>query len=634
MNKKIKDDFYEYINEQWLKTAKIPDDRSSIGSFVEMDLELEKLLKGLVSKWHQDNSSIPNDPLIHEYVKFYSMILNTKKRDELGWEPVRNFLSKIENLKNFSQIQNANKDFWINYNFLPFSLSIDEDFANSERRIVWISEDSTILPSTKTYENQEEKERLLTVWKNMVKELLLSYGKNEQESEKIIQNSIQFDELYKNYVLTPEEAADYVSLYNLKQRNEVNKYSKNFNFLEIIDRFVGQEVTEVSILNERFFKNFDLIFSEENFEKYKDLLFVKNLLSTTTFLTEQIREVANKFSKAVTSIEKTRTLEDFAYDKTNTFFSMPLGMFYAKEYFGENSKKNIEHMIENMVKVYTKRLSENDWLSKETIEKAIAKISKLKFMIGYPEIIRPYYNKFKVLGYEQGGNLFTNALKFSEEISKYKISLYHKDEDKRYWSMSPAQINAYYHPIKNQMVFPAAILNFPFYKYDRCSSANYGGIGAVIAHEISHAFDNNGSQFDENGQLNNWWTEKDKSEFLKRTEAVIKLYDQRETEFGKVNGKLTVSENIADLGGFECALEAAKMEKDFNPEELFKSWATIWRSIYREGAAKRQLETDVHSPTKIRANVVLANNELFAQTYEITENDKMYIPKENKVKIW
>ncbi|WAM07503.1 M13-type metalloendopeptidase [Mycoplasmopsis cynos] len=178
-------------------------------------------------------------------------------------------------------------------------------------------------------------------------------------------------------------------------------------------------------------------------------------------------------------------------------------------------------MVANMIQIYKNRLQQNTWLSQTTIQKAITKLSSIEVMVGFPEVIRPYYTNFKVKTYEQGGTLFENASNFNKIIAEYKISLYLKDEDRRFWGMSPATINAYYNPNKNQIVFPAAILAWPFYQLDRVSSANYGGIGAVIAHEISHGFDNNGAQFDEKGSLNNWWTDSDRKEFELRTKKQL-----------------------------------------------------------------------------------------------------------------
>ncbi|MCU4706878.1 M13 family metallopeptidase [Mycoplasma sp. CSL7503-lung] len=638
MEKKLlKDDFFAYVNAEWLKTAKIPDDRSSISLFDELDINLEKLLKEILTKWSKDQSQIPNNSQLLEMIKFYNLINNTKKRDELNWSPAKEtFLEPLRNeLKNmtFKDFFNWDRNKYLEYSYLPFDFSVDEDFIDTTRKIAWLGELPTILPSKETYENEEEKNKLLKVWKEMVLDLLIDYGLEQEVASKMVNNAIEFDNLYKDYIKSSVENADYVSAYNLRKRGEVT-LSNQFDFWTKLDQLIGQEVTEVSIQNLKIFDAFDEIFSDKNLENFKDLMFIFNLLGTAPYLNERIRNKASEFKNKVYSINKNRSLEDYAFDLTKKYFGMTLGMYYANTYFGEKAKKDVEEMVRSMIKVYEERLKNNKWLSKETIDKALLKLSKFEYMVGYPEIIQPYYSQFKVKTYDENGSIFTSVHSFNKIFAEYRLSLYHKEEDKRFWGMSPSAINAYYHPIKNHIVFPAAILSYPFYDINRSRTTNFAAIGAVIAHEISHGFDNNGSQFDENGKLNNWWTNNDRAEFEKRINATIKLYDGRETEFGKVNGKLTVLENIADLGGFECALEAAQRQPDFKAKDFFESWARTWRSIFKEGTAKRLLDSDVHSPAEIRANVILGNNKLFEKTYDIQPGDKMYVPDEDKVKIW
>ncbi|TDV24432.1 putative endopeptidase [Mycoplasmopsis mustelae] len=634
MDKLLKNDFYEYVNAEWLKTAKIPEDRASIGSFVELDINLEKLLKSLIKKWVDKEKEQPKDyPMVLELIKFYQLVINEKQRAMLEWQPVKEFLSKLNQINSFDDLFKQDRDFWLEYTALPIQIQLWEDFVDNEKRIVWLDSLPTILPAKETY-NQADKNKLLNVWRNMVLDLLVSFGIQADMANKMIQNAIDFDNYFKDHILSAVEQADYVSLYKLKQRDELKTYSKQVNLANLLDLIVGQKVTEASIPNLKLFEEFDEIFCTENFNKYKDFLFIKNLLATTGYLSEEIRIKATEFKNALNAVEKVRNLEDYAYDLTTKFFGMPLGMYYADKYFGSKAKKDVENMIASMIQIYKESLLANTWLSKETIKKAIIKLEAFEPMVGYPEEIRPYYAKFKVKSYQDGSNIFANVKKFVKLITEYNFSLYHKAESRKMWSMTPVTINAYYTPIHNQIVFPAAILAAPFYDINQSKSANYGGIGAVIAHEISHGFDNNGSQFDEKGRLNNWWTEHDLHEFKKRTQAAIALYDQTPTPFGKVNGKLTVSENIADLGGFACALEAAKREADFNAKEFFISWARIWRSIYKDGLAKRLLESDVHSPTKVRANKVLSNCDLFIETFNIKKGDQMFIDKSKRVKIW
>ncbi|SJZ65034.1 M13 family metallopeptidase, partial [Mycoplasmopsis verecunda] len=591
MNKpRLQDDFYEYVNFEWLKDTEIPADRPSISCFGELDIKLEKLLKGLTADWASGKKPLPTDKMIHEYVKLYQMLINADKRAELGWEPARKHLDKIFEITSFNELAENYAQLDTSYSSLPLPFSIGEDFIDNKKYILWLEDPRLILGSKETYGNPIQKEKLITAWKEMTFDLLISYGKTTEQANRLVQQALEFDNFLVEFVLSNEEKADYTSLYNLKDVEWYKEKVKGFDIKKIAESLVNKEVKEISCSNPRFVENIDRIYNEDNFEAYRALLFIKNLLHAANFMSETIRLKASHFRNVLYSIAKPRELELYAYDTATKYFSMPLGMYYAKEYFGEKAKKDVEHMVASMIDVYKQRLEENTWLTQQTKDKAILKLSKLGVMVGYPEEIKPYYAQFITKTYEEGSNVYENILNFDSIIYKYEMSQYLQNVNPKYWSMSPATINAYFNPFANHIVFPAAILQAPYYDIHQSSSANYGGIGAVIAHEISHAFDNNGSQFDENGSMVNWWTDHDREKFAEKTQAVIELYSTRETPFGKVNGKLTVSENIADIGGVACALEAAQKEKDFDAEKFFENWVRVWRMKAGEGYIRRLLE--------------------------------------------
>ncbi|MHA0272443.1 M13-type metalloendopeptidase [Mycoplasma sp. 48589B] len=635
MNKpRLQDDFYEYVNFEWLRDTEIPADRASISCFGELDIKVEKLLKGLTADWASGKKPLPSDKMINEYVKLYQMLINAEKRAQLGWEPARKHLDRILEIKSFKELADNYAEFDTSYSSLPLPLGIGEDFIDNKKYILWLEDPRLILGSKETYGNPTQKEKLITAWKEMSFDLLVSYGKSADEANKLVQQALEFDNFLVEFVLSNEEKADYTSLYNLKNIEWYKETVKSFDIKKIAESLVNKEVKEISCSNPRFVENIDKIYSEANFEAYRALLFIKNLLSAANFMSEEIRLKASHFKNVLYSIAKPRELELYAYDTATKYFSMPLGMYYAHEYFGEKAKKDVEHMVASMIDVYKQRLEENTWLTQETKDKAILKLSKLGVMVGYPEEIKPYYSQFITKTYEEGSNVYENILNFDSIMYKYEMSQYLEHVNPKYWGMSPDVINAYFNPFGNHIVFPAAILQAPYYDINQSSSANFGGIGAVIAHEISHAFDNNGSQFDENGSMANWWTDHDRAKFAEKTQAVIDLYDTRVTPYGKVNGKLTVSENIADIGGVACALEAAQKEKDFDAKKFFENWVRVWRLKSGEGYARRLLETDVHSPAKERGNVLMMNLDLFADTYDIKETDKMYLAPEKRIKIW
>lgn len=632
-NKKqlLKDDFYEYINKDWLKTAKIDSDKPAISAFGELDKQLEKQLMSLADELVKDANNLQG-PLA-EFAKFYKMFKNYKKRNELGFEPIRAFIAEIESLKSFEELAEKLVAKRATWSYLPINLEVDSDFVNPNIKVLWMGEQSIILPSKEYYEKADSRKHL-KVFKDMAIELLHKFGYSLNKATAIVKKALEFDNLVKDYVLSSLQKADYTSLYNVVKLEELQNSSKYFDLEKLAKEIVGNNIDSIVVTNREYVKNLDAIYNADTFENYKAMLIVKSIQQACAYLSDELRVLASKLALHLKGIDKPVSNKKYAFKKAESWFSKPLGLAYADKYFGAKAKEDVQKMIARMIEIYTNRLKENNWLSKPTIEKAILKLSKMDVMVGYPEKIRPFYNEYKVTTYAQKSNLFANVLNFQEILQKYQDSFYLKNESKEYWEMSPAIVNAYFHPIKNHIVFPAGILQAPFYNINQSSSANYGGIGAVIAHEISHGFDNNGSQFDETGSLNNWWTDEDRAKFEERKQQVIELFEGFDTGMGLVNGALTVSENIADLGGFSCALEAAMQEKDFNAKDFFENWARIWRIKAKAEYMNLLLKTDVHAPGKARANVHIKNSDLFYEVYDITKEDKMYLPKEKRVKIW
>ncbi|UUM19504.1 MULTISPECIES: M13 family metallopeptidase [unclassified Mycoplasma] len=627
----LKDDFYQYTNYSWLKKAKIDPDKPSISAFGELDKKLNKQLISLADQL-ASNSDQLTGPL-SEFAKFYKMFKNYKKRNALAMKPAKKLISEIEQLSSFDELAQKLISKRSQWEYLPISLEVEDDFVDSSIKVLWLGEQSIILPAKEYYE-KEDAQKHLNVFKSMSVKLLQEYGYTQSQANKLADQAVEFDNLVKDYILSSLQKADYTSLYNMTPLDQLKDTSNYFNLEALAKQIVGTNISSIVVTNKDYVANLNKIYNADTFNGYKAMLIIKNLIASCAYLSDELRIIATELRKSVTGIDRAINNKKYAFKSSEQWFNKPFGLAYAQKYFGPQAKKDVKKMIKKMINIYKNRLAQNDWLSQKTKQKAILKLSKLDVMVGYPDKIRPYYKKLKVKTYSQGSNLLENVLNFKAIMQKYQDSLYLKSESKEYWEMSPALINAYFHPIKNHIVFPAAILQAPFYSIEQSSSKNYGGIGAVIAHEISHAFDNNGSQFDENGSLNNWWTDDDRAKFDLRKEQVIELFEGFDTGMGLVNGKLTVSENIADLGGFDCALEAAQGQKEFNAHDFFTNWATIWRIKTKPEYMTLLLKTDVHAPGYARANVHLKNCDLFYETYQITAKNQMFIPQNKRVKIW
>lgn len=633
MNKDLlKQNYYKAVNKDWLDKAEIPSDQPSISAFLELHLGIEKTLMDLAHKWDQDQTGL-NDNLL-KFVKLYKMTKDFETREKLGTKPIKSIVDQINGLKNLKDLETNFKELVLNSLNLPFSFMVMQDFMNSNNQILYFGAARLILPDTSYYQKEETKNQMLGLWQQTTTQLLTLYGYSAEDIQKHITNTIKFDSLLVPVTKSSVEAADYVKLYNPVDSTSVNEKATTFNLIKMAESLVEADVDKLIITNLDFLDAFNNIINEENFEIIKSWLLISNLQTFSHALTDDLRVAGGAFQRALSGIQEARSKEKAAFYSAYNIFSQVIGLYYGENYFGPKAKSDVEKMVFEMIEVYKERIKDNTWLNEETKQKAIKKVDSLTVHVGYPNELPKYYDLFEIKDYNEGSNLLEENLKISRILIIDRLSKYNKEPNRNLWHMPASMVNAYYSPQNNQIVFPAAILQRPYYSLDQSPSENYGGIGAVIAHEISHAFDNNGAKFDETGSLHNWWTDEDLKAFEERSKDMIKLFDGIETGYGKCNGELTVSENIADSGGLRCALEASKKQKDHNVEEFFINWARVWRQKSHEQYSQLLLTVDVHGPSILRANMQLSNLEEFQDFYKLTENDEMYLAKDKMVSIW
>ncbi|MGX9372700.1 M13 family metallopeptidase [Mycoplasma sp. 3398] len=636
MNKaKIKENFFEAINGEWLNKHKIADNKTSVGTFERLDESLTRLKTKLITKWSIDSSEITENKILLEMVKFYNLVNNWNDRKKHSIKPIIPILKEIESYQSWNDIENNYTSLCLRNFEVPIPFFIHTDFKNHEKQTLFVSTPSVILPEKSYYSDEEKKNSFYRIWVNMVKKMLLKVNNDEKWANDLVNKALLWDNEASKYILSAQEWAIITNIYHPRKVDDFNKKIKEINLSNILNSLINDGISEVICVSKDLVDNYSKLLTKENFELYKAFLYISSLIELSRLLDYESLVISGEFSRALSGQRKPFSKKKIAVKfVVDNVFSMPFGKYYGETYFGPQNKKNVEQMIHKMVKIYEDRLKENTWLSKQTKDKAILKLSKIGVYVGYPEIIEDFYKEFIVQKYNGYDDLITNALNFTMAVQKAKFAEYGKKKDINLWSMSPAIINAYYNPSSNKIVFPAGILQSPFYSSKQSSSSNYGGIGAVIAHEISHAFDNNGANFDEVGNMVNWWTEDDKKEFNKRAEKMVKLFDNKKTEVGKCDGRLTVSENIADAGGLSCALEAAKSEKDYNPKHFYINYAITWRSKQRPELQKLLLASDVHAPAILRTNIQVQNSDDFYKTFKISESDQMFLNPKKRVKIW
>lgn len=627
----IKDDLYEAVNGAWIKDAKIPDDKPATGGFNDLVDEIDKQMMADFEDY-ADGKKTSDDPRFNEMIKLYRVAKKFDLRKKVGPVPLQRLLASVTALDSYADYQKQWKNWVLMGLPSPVSFDIDADMKNATVYALFVSSPSLILPDKSYYEpaKKDQHDQLMKLWAAMVKELLLKLDYTEEQAAQLIKEAQAFDALLAPNVKSAEEAADYSKMYNPQTVAELAASTDQLDLAAVIKQLVGATPDKVIVMEPAYFKALNSIL-KDHFDLFKSWALINVVRDNASYLDDEMREINGRYSRALSGSKKPVSQQKFAYYLARDIFSQVAGDYYGKTYFGPQAKADVHHMVEQMIAVYKQRLTNNTWLSKATRDKAVLKLDKLGIQVGYPDKIPSLYDHLKV---DELESLIANLNQLSIVACKDMFSRWNKPVDRMRWEMSAATVNAYYHPFKNIIVFPAAILQAPFYSLKQTSSQNYGGIGAVIAHEISHAFDNNGALFDEYGNLNNWWTPEDSAHFKELAQKMIAEFDGLPIAGQKVNGKLTVSENIADGGGLSCALEAAKEENNFNAQEFFINWATIWRMKATQQYEQLLLSIDVHAPQKLRANVQAQNQADFYTAFGIQSGDQMYKAPEDRVNIW
>ena len=620
---RIEDDLYSYVNGKWIEKAKIPDDKPSVGGFITLNDNVEKtMIKELKSLSKKE----VKDELLHRAVTFYKKVIDEEDRIK-GISFLKEKVSYLDNIKSESDLILSLYYLYNNNYYLPFNMGVTEDMKDATKYSLVLTSLDIILPDTTIY-GTEQGNALLEVYKTMAQEVLEKL--EVTDAQDIILKALSFDARLSKIVKSQEEWSDYIKCYNPYVVEDVNSLL-GFDIKPLILSRFGKIPAKLIVFDPKFFENYKELMSG-NLEEYLARSKLKLYLSGASYLSEEFRNISGIYSRALNGTKEMTSLDKYAYRLTDRYFDEILGVYYGKKYFGEEAKKDVIDLVKNLITTYKERLSANTWLSKDTIKKAILKLDTMGIKIGYPDKIQ---DKYYARVFSENAPLVEIIDSLDKIRGAYSDSLLYKTVDHSVWIMSGNTVNACYNPSFNDITFPAAILSAPFYSIKQSIEENYGGIGCVIGHEISHAFDNNGAQMDEKGNISNWWTEEDYAHFKEKTEEMIKEFDGLELNGEKVNGRLTVSENIADNGGVTSSLASLKRVKpDADLKKFFINYARIWCQKARPEYTKLLLTVDVHGPCYYRANMQVRNFEEFHKAFNIKETDKMYLAPEKRIIIW
>ena len=631
-NATVTSNFYQAVNKDWLLKTKIPADSPSIDNFYTLDEDIKGKLKKDIKNLGEgkETSDITG---MSEFITFYKAASNYKQREKDGLEPLKPYLKEIEEIKDLNDLASKSASLTDKGIPLPFGYNVGTNAENTSQKQIQLSPPSILLPDVSIYKDEASKKQYLTPIETATQKALEMLGYSEKNSKRIVKEALEFDEIIAKYSLSNEEMSESKNLVHPKTAEEINAYSGSFKLYDVIKDIMGRDLETINVPNTKYFENYSKIVNQDNFSKIKSWILVQEAMAASNSLTEDYRLNFASISMAIMGTQKPISKEDTVYEMSVNLFSDVMSVYYGRKYFGEEAKTDVTGMIDKIKNVYRGRLQQNDWLTEETRNKAIEKLDKMKVFVGYQEDVDP---GTKELHLEPNKSFFELSEDIAQFGKRYTIDHFDEPIDKNKWSGSAFDINAYYNPESNSINFPAGILQAPFYDKNQSTEKNYGGIGVVIGHEITHAFDSNGADYDENGDMHNWWTNADSKAFDKRIKAFEDQWNGLEIYETKVNGKLTVTENVADAGGLSSTLQVLKTDMTKpNLKDYFENYANIWKQKASLQYNKYTMVQDVHAPNELRVNQQLKNLPEFYEAYpQIKEGDAMYLAPSKRISLW
>ncbi|WP_261319370.1 M13 family metallopeptidase [Microbulbifer agarilyticus] len=635
------DDFNAYVNGNWLANTEIPADKATYGSFHilrdQAQEHVRKIIEESAAASHEDGSDQ------QKVGGLYRSFMDLETRNALGAQPLIESFARIDEVSSHAELAvyfaQANK---LGHD-LPFTVGQYADFKDPNVYMIYAWQGGLGMPDREYYFKEGEKsEQVRAAYlEHIAKMLTLTGISSEESSGQVAQHIYDLELTLAAQHMKKEKTRDMVALYNPVALAELPELMPNFNWQGFVATAGITELENLVVTQLDYMRELDAIISETSIDAWKPYLKWSAARHAAPYLDEAIYAQHFDFnSRTLHGVEEPRQLWRRGVNLVNEHLGEVVGKVYVKEHFPPEAKARMQELVANLIKAYEVSIKELDWMGEATKQEALDKLSKFTPKIGYPDKWRDY-SALTISGDDLYGNMQRSALfNYAEMLEKQKGPV-----AKHEWAMTPQTVNAYYNPPLNEIVFPAAILQPPFFNMEADDAVNYGGIGAVIGHEIGHGFDDSGSTFDGNGVLRNWWTEEDKSEFKARTAQLIDQYSAfAPFDDLHINGEFTLGENIGDLGGLSIGLLAYQMSLDgkeapvldgFTGEQrVFLGYGQIFQGKYREEAMRNLINTDPHAPSEFRINGAVRNVPEFYSAFGVKEGDALYLDPEQRVKIW
>lgn len=640
------DDFFRYANGGWLDKSVIPADRGNWGSFSELREQTQADVLAVLNDASQ-SSDYPEGSDQRKVSDFFYVGMDSALAERAGIQPLASFLDQINAITSKANIQEYFTQQQRYGGAAFFELEAFPDLKKSDRISIYLAGSGIGLPERAYYFDTSAKSKeTRTKYVQHVARMLELSGMEKDEAQRRATAIMKIETALAEGTMTKEDRRDPDKVYNKRSVADLGRMLPSFSWPAYFQKIGLKDIDSVIVQDIAFLPAMEKVINTTPTDDLKAYFRWHLLNLTSPYLNHEIVKADFDFySSYLGGIEEMRPRWRRVLAETDGALGEALGKLYVEKTFPPEAKQKAMEMVDYVKRAFAERIKQLDWMSDSTRQKALEKLSTFNVKIGYPDVWKDY-SELTVDKNPEKASYIQNVLNgnrfhFEEDLAKYGEPV-----DRQAWEMTPQTVNAYYNPLFNEIVFPAAILQPPFYDYRADEALNYGGIGAVIGHEISHGFDDQGSRFDSDGNLKDWWTPGDLSQFQTRGKALAEqfsTYEPLDSVF--VNGEFTLGENIGDLGGLSVAYDGLQlffkdngrpgMIDGLTPEQrFFLSWATIWRIKYRDETLRTQVQTDPHAPGMYRAVGPLTNMEAFYEAFKVKEGDKMYRPENERVKIW
>lgn len=639
-----KDDFYNYVNGNWMKNTEIPEDQVRWGGFGVLRKSTDKDVLEILDRASK-SGKYPEGTDQSKAIAVFKSKLDTNSRNQLGITPIKPALDLISNINSVADFQKVISIYATIVSQPFFGISAFSNPSNSSMNSAYLTPVGLGLPDKDFYLNKDSKSiEIREQYKAHISRMLQFLGDDKESASSQAETILNFETLLATPKLDKVQRRDFRKLNNPRSVKQIQEMVPAINWpLAFKDLGIEIDLDTLIVMQPKYMEAVQEIFENEDINTWKIVMRWATLNDAASQLTTEIEKANWDFySKTLSGAKTQRPADERALATVNGTVGEALGKLYVDEMFPPEAKEKAEKMIANVIQAYINRIMNLEWMSLDTKEKAIEKLENFTVKIGYPD----KWEDYSLMKVSSEKGYYENIVAVTNWSFKKNLSEINEPVDKTKWGMSPQTVNAYFNPFNNEIVFPAAILQPPFYDYKADDAVNYGGIGAVIGHEISHAFDDAGSRFDAYGNLVNWWTEEDLDQFTKRGQALSDQYSAIEVlDSVYVNGEFTLGENIGDLGGVLAGFDGLQLHFEqngrpgsidgFTPEQrFFMSWATVWRTKQRDEYLRNQVKTDPHTPGRWRATEPLKNVDAFYEAFNIVEGDSMYVAPSNRVRIW